>query len=88
MLEYKDTNASLNLTGVSMSNTTASNINRIRRRSESAVSHTKMLEGEALLKDMRAYRKKVTASPEAARKFLIELGVLTPEGKRKNLIRG
>jgi len=88
MLKYEDTNANLNLTGVNMSNTTSSTINRIRRRSEPAVGHTKILEGEALLKDMRAYRKKVAASPEAARKFLVELGVLTPEGKRKNLIRG
>ena len=71
-----------------MSRTTSSTINRIRRRSEPAVGHTKMLEGEALLKDIRAYRKQVTATPEAARKFLIELGVLTPDGKKKNLIRG
>lgn len=47
-----------------------------------------MLEGEALIKDMRAYRKKIATSPEAARKFLVELGVLTIDGKRKNLIRG
>ena len=87
MLKCEDANASLNLTGVYMSQTTSSTINRIRRHSEPVVNHTKVLEGEALLKDMRAYRKKVTASPAAARKFLVELGVLTPDGKKKRLIR-
>jgi hypothetical protein len=45
------------------------------------------LEGEELIRDMRRFRKEVTASPATARKFLVELGVLTPEGKKKNLIR-
>ncbi len=88
MLEYEDANASLSLTGVNMSQTTSSTINRIRRRSEPTVGHTKVLEGDALLKDIRAYGKKVTASPDAARKFLVELGVLTPDGKKKYLTRG
>ena len=71
-----------------MSNTTSSTISRIRHHSEPAVGYTQMLEGEALLNDMRAYRKKIATSPEAARRFLVKLGVLTTDGKRKNLIRG
>lgn len=45
------------------------------------------LSGKALLKDMRSYQKKVAASPDAARDFLTQLGVLTPTGKPKRLIR-
>lgn len=44
------------------------------------------LSGQALLDDMEAYRKKVTATPESARDFLRKLGVLTKDGKRKDLI--
>ena len=46
------------------------------------------LSGKALLKDMRNYQKRVAASPDAARDFLTHLGVLTPTGKPKRLIRG
>jgi transcriptional regulator of met regulon len=46
------------------------------------------LTGQALLNDMQAYRDKVTASPAAARDFLMGLGVLTEQGKSKRLIRG
>lgn len=48
------------------------------------------LSGQALLSDMRAYKDKdkVTASPAAARDFLVGLGVLTEQGKTKRLIRG
>lgn len=89
MLKYEHARVSLsNLTEGAMSRSTTSTIHRIRRTSEPVPGQVKVLEGEALLKDMRAYRKKVTASPDAARKFLIELGVLTPEGKQKRLIRG
>ena len=44
------------------------------------------LAGQALLDDMEAYRKEVTATPEAARNFLIRLGVMTPDGSMKTLI--
>jgi len=43
------------------------------------------LTGQALLDDMEAYRKEVTATPEAARSFLIRLGVMTPDGSIKTL---
>lgn len=46
------------------------------------------LSGQALLNDMQAYKERVTASPAAARDFLVELGVLTVQGKTKRLIRG
>lgn len=47
-----------------------------------------MLTGQALLKDMKLYRKQVVASPESARNFLIRLGVMTVDGRTKKLIRG
>lgn len=68
--------------------TTTSTIHRIRRSSAPAAGQTKVLEGKELIRDMQRFRKEVTASPATARKFLIELGVLTPEGKKKSLIRG
>lgn len=46
------------------------------------------LTGQALLEDMEAYRKKVAATPKSARNFLTRLGVMTPGGKAKKLIRG
>ncbi|MHB1657184.1 MAG: hypothetical protein ACYCSZ_12555 [Burkholderiales bacterium] len=46
------------------------------------------LSGPALLEDMAAYRKAVSATPESAREFLTRLGVLTRSGKPKKLIRG
>ena len=46
------------------------------------------LTGRALLDDMEAYRKEVSATPEAAREFLTRLGVMTTSGKIKKLIRG
>ena len=57
------------------------------RTSKTNKVEVRPLTGQALLDDMAAYRQKVTASPEAARKFLINLGVLTPTGKMKRLIR-
>lgn len=44
------------------------------------------LSGQALLDDMAAYGKKVTATPDSARDFLRRLGVLTKDGKRRDLI--
>lgn len=46
------------------------------------------LTGRALLDDMEAYRKEVSATPESAREFLTRLGVMTSSGKIKKLIRG
>lgn len=43
---------------------------------------------QELLDDMEAFRREVTASPEAARAFLIGAGLLTKSGKQKQLIRG
>ena len=47
-----------------------------------------LLTGQALLIDMKAYHKKVAASPRSARAFLTRLGVITSDGKAKKLIRG
>ncbi len=47
-----------------------------------------LLTGQALLDDMEAYRKRVAATPDSARSFLTRLGVMTPSGKAKKLIRG
>ena len=49
---------------------------------------SQQLNGQALLNDMGTYRKKVAATPESARDFLTRLGVMTPGGKVKTLIRG
>lgn len=68
--------------------TTTSTVHRIRSSSEPTAGQTKVLEGKELIRDMRRFRKEVTATPASARKFLIELGVLTSEGKKKSLIRG
>lgn len=46
------------------------------------------LTGQALLEDMEVYRKKVSSTPETALNFLTRLGVITPTGKARKLIRG
>lgn len=46
------------------------------------------LTGKALLKDMENYRKEVTSTPKSAQAFLQRLGVITPAGNVKKLIRG
>ncbi len=58
---------------------------RLDKKSSPSV---KILTGREVVKDMRQFRQEVTSSPEAARAFLMSLGVLTSDGKRKNLIRG
>ena len=45
------------------------------------------LSGQALLDDMDEFRKEVASTPENARDFLKRLGVLTKDGKRRDLIR-
>lgn len=45
------------------------------------------LAANALLADMQAHRRQVTATPDTARDFLTRVGVLTPSGKLKQLIR-
>ncbi|MDY0072960.1 MAG: hypothetical protein RBR77_09960 [Thauera sp.] len=54
--------------------------------SAAAVSPLRMLTGQALLDDMEAFRKEVTATPEAAREALRRIGVLAEDGKLKRLI--
>lgn len=54
----------------------------------SSMPAIKQLAGQALLKDMKEYHKKVAATPESARGFLTRLGVMTSDGKAKKLIRG
>lgn len=43
---------------------------------------------QELLDDMEAFRRKITATPETARAFLIRAGLITKSGKQKQLIRG
>lgn len=50
-------------------------------------SPLRMLTGRALIDDMEAFRKEVTATPEAAREALRRIGVLGKDGKLKRLIR-
>ena len=45
------------------------------------------LAANALLADMQAHSRQVTATPDTARDFLTRVGVLTPSGKLKQLIR-
>lgn len=59
-----------------------------RTRTVATVACRQFLTGQALLDDMEAYRKKVAATPDTARDFLTRLGVITPTGKAKKLIRG
>lgn len=49
-------------------------------------SSLRMLTGQALLDDMEAFRKEVTATPEAAREALRRIGVLGNDGRLKRLI--
>ena len=58
-----------------------------KNQSGAKTHQAKVLAGAALLRDMEKHRKEVTTSEETARQFLIDLGVLTPSGKRKTLIR-
>lgn len=48
-----------------------------------SVLRVQLLTGQALLKDMKAYRKKVASTPESARDFLTRLGVKSTSGKAK-----
>lgn len=50
-------------------------------------SGVRVLTGKALLKDMENYRKEVTSTPKSAQAFLQRLGVITPAGRAKKLIR-
>ena len=43
---------------------------------------------EELLEDMDAFRQRVSASPDAARAFLVSAGLLTKNGHPRQLIRG
>lgn len=49
-------------------------------------SPLRMLSGQALLEDMEAFRKEVTATPEAAREALRRIGVLDKDGRLQRLI--
>jgi len=61
---------------------------RTKQKSDAMVSVARpVLTGQALLDDMAAFRKQVNATPETARAFLIELGLLTKSGKPKQLIK-
>jgi hypothetical protein len=53
-----------------------------------SVVYRKLATHQDLLDDMVAFRREVTASPDTARAFLIRAGLLTKNGKQKQLIRG
>ena len=55
--------------------------------SSEKVRGVSVLSGQALLDDMRAFSKEISATPESAKAFLVSMGVMTKSGKRKNLIR-
>ena len=61
---------------------------RVAKKSSSPLLRGQVLTGAALLADMDAYRQEITATPDAARNFLVRLGVMTKSGKAKKLIRG
>ena len=47
----------------------------------------KMLTGQALIDDMREFRREVAATPGASRELLVKMGVLTQNGRLKTLVR-
>lgn len=53
----------------------------IREKSVKFASRSQLLMGKEPLEDMESYRKKVLATPESARDFLIRLGAMPPGGK-------
>jgi len=59
---------------------------RKKSAAQSDFQGMRCLSGQALLDDMTAYGKKVAATPDSARDFLHRLGVLTKDGKRRDLI--
>lgn len=59
---------------------------RKKSSSKNDLQGVRCLSGQDLLDDMASYGKKVSATPESARDFLRRLGVLTKDGKRKDLI--
>jgi NAD-specific glutamate dehydrogenase len=61
---------------------------RVTKSVKASALNNQMLTGQALLKDMKLYSKKVVATPKSAREFLTRLGVMTTDGKSKKLIRG
>ena len=46
-----------------------------------------VLTGQALIDDMRAFRREVADNPTLARELLMKMGVMTKHGKFKTLIR-
>lgn len=58
----------------------------VRSSSGSALRGT-VLTGQALIDDMRAFRREVAADPTLAQELLIKIGAMTKGGKLKTLIR-
>lgn len=62
---------------------------KIRRpRSSEVITPRTFATHDELLKDMDAFRQRVSATPDAAREFLISAGLLTETGRTRQLIRG
>lgn len=70
-----------------MPTVTATKKKSVKHAVPSPVKTSHALTGQALLTDMKLYHKKVSATPKSARDFLTRLGVMTPSGKSKKLIR-
>lgn len=60
-----------------------------KRRTKSAVAKSQpaVVSHEELMADMRAFQQEVTASPSAALAFLRRAGLITADGKPRQLIR-
>lgn len=61
-------------------------VKAVRSSSGSALRGT-VLTGQALIDDMRAFRREVAADPTLAQELLIKIGAMTKGGKLKTLIR-
>lgn len=58
------------------------------RKMKAPVKAGKILEGKDLISDMARWGREATSTPEAAKRLLMDLGVMTKTGKLKTLIRG
>lgn len=60
---------------------------KVVRSSSSSTLCGRVLTGQALIDDMRAFGREVAADPALAREMLVKMGVMTKTGKLKTLIR-
>lgn len=60
---------------------------KVVRSASSSTLCGRVLTGQALIDDMRAFGREVAADPALAREMLVKMGVMTKTGKLKTLIR-